>query len=90
MSRFVKFKFLCAALMFALAAHAPSALACAVCFGQSDSPIAQAAKWGVFALLAVVVCVLGAIASFFIFLAKKAAAVAAATPSDLTASTSKA
>ncbi len=51
------------------AAH--SAPACAACYGASDSPLAQGMNWGIFSLLAVVVCVLGGIASFFIFLAKE-------------------
>jgi hypothetical protein len=32
-------------------------------------------NWGIFSLLAVVVCVLSGIATFFVFLAKKSAAV---------------
>jgi hypothetical protein len=51
-----------------------SILACAACYGQSDSPLAQGMNWGILSLLAVVVSVLGSIAMFFIFIAKKAAA----------------
>jgi len=50
--------------------------ACAACYGQSDSPLARGMNWGIFSLLAVVVCVLGGIATFFVFLAKKSATVA--------------
>ena len=90
MSRFAKIKFLCAALALGVVAHAPSALACAACYGKSDSPLAKAMNWGIFSLLVVVVCVLGTIASFFIFLARKAASVAANAPSgELAASTPK-
>ncbi len=54
----------------------PDALrACAACYGQSDSPLARGMNWGIFCLLAVVVCVLGSIATFFVFLAKKSASV---------------
>ncbi|SPE50575.1 exported hypothetical protein [Verrucomicrobia bacterium] len=49
--------------------------ACAACYGQSDSPMAKGMNWGIFSLLAVVVGVLGCIAGFFIYLARKAAAV---------------
>ena len=49
--------------------------ACAACFGQSDSPLAEGMNMGIFSLLVVVVFVLGGIASFFIYLAKKSAAV---------------
>lgn len=66
--------------LLALAAGLPvnSALACAACYGKSDSPLAQGMNWGIFSLLAVVVFVLGTIATFFIYLARKSAAVAAA------------
>ena len=46
-------------------------LACAACYGQSDSPMAQGMNWGIFSLLAVIVSVLGGIGGFFIFLARK-------------------
>ena len=58
-------------------------LACAACFGKSDSPLAQGMNMGILSLLVVVVSVLGGIAAFFVFLVKKsaaAAALAAATP----------
>jgi hypothetical protein len=51
--------------------------ACAACYGQSDSPMARGMNWGIFSLLAVVVCVLASIATFFVFLAKKSATVSA-------------
>jgi len=54
-----------------------SVFACAACYGQSDSPLAQGVNWGIFSLLGVVVGVLGAIASFFIYLARKSAAATA-------------
>ena len=60
-------------LCFMLGCHSTSALACAVCFGQSDSALAKGLHWGVLSLLAVVLCVLGGIASFFIYLAKRSA-----------------
>ena len=65
----------------AMAAAPQSALACATCFGKSDSDLAKAMNWGILSLLAVVVFVLGGIAAFFIYLARRAAKNAgAATP----------
>jgi hypothetical protein len=49
-----------------------AALACPVCFGQSDAPMARATNMGVFFLLGVVVAVLGCFATFFIYLARRA------------------
>src|SRR2546425_967500 len=40
-------------------------MACAVCFGQSDSPMAQATNMGIFLMLGVVAVVLASFASFF-------------------------
>jgi len=48
------------------------ALACPVCFGQSDSPLAWGAKMGVFFMLGVTVSVLAAFAGFFIYLMRRA------------------
>jgi hypothetical protein len=47
------------------------ALACPVCFGQSDSPMAQGVNMGIFFLLGVVACVLAAFAVFFVYLARR-------------------
>jgi hypothetical protein len=46
-------------------------LACPVCFGQSDSPMAQGVNMGIFFLLGVVGCVLVAFAVFFVYLARR-------------------
>ena len=69
MNRLVKFKLLlrCLASRRWLL-HAHSALACAACFGKSDSPLAQAMNWGIFSLLAVVVSVLGGDRGAFLFI----------------------
>ena len=71
----------CALLFLGLAlALAPQPVrACAACFGQSDSPLAKGMNMGIFSLLAVVVFVLGGIASFFIYLARKSSAAAASS-----------
>jgi hypothetical protein len=60
---------LSAALMLAIPRVA---LACPVCFGQSDSPMAQGVNMGIYFLLAVVAGVLAAFASFFVYLARRA------------------
>jgi hypothetical protein len=52
------------------------ALACPVCFGQSDSPMAKGVNMGIYFLLAVVGGVLAAFASFFVYLARRARAFA--------------
>lgn len=60
------------ALFSALIVAVPRvALACPVCFGQSDSPMAKGVNMGIFFLLGVVVCVLAAFAAFFIYLARR-------------------
>ena len=48
------------------------ALACPVCFGDNDSPMAVAMNMGIFAMLIVVAGVLGAFATFFIYLIRRA------------------
>ena len=66
------------ALLTACAVAAPRvALACPVCFGNSDSPMAIATNLGIFAMLLVVAGVLGGFASFFIYLMRRARMVAA-------------
>ena len=63
----------------------PAAMACAVCGGASDSPMAKGMNWGIFSLMAVIGSMLAGIASFFVFLAKKSAqldSTPAAEPSD--------
>ena len=50
-----------------------SILACAACYGQSDSALAKGMNWGIFSLLGMVVAVLGGISSFFFVLARRAA-----------------
>jgi hypothetical protein len=52
------------------------ALACAACFGQSDSPMAQGMNAGIYALLGVIGTVLCGAATFFVFLARRATGVA--------------
>jgi hypothetical protein len=53
------------------------ALACPVCFGQNDSPMASATNMGIIVMLGVVGVVLGGFASFIIYLNRRAKLVAA-------------
>ena len=52
-------------------------LACAACYGQSDSPLAEGMNMGVLFLLGVVTLVIGGFVTLFVMLARRAAAVAA-------------
>jgi hypothetical protein len=54
----------------------PPLLACAACYGQSDSPLAKGMNWGIVTLLGTVLLVLGGIAAFFVSLARRSAALA--------------
>lgn len=82
MRRLFGSKLFLALLALAMALPMNSAFACAACYGKSDSPLAKGMNWGIFSLLVVVVGVLGTIASFFIYLARRAAAVNAAPPAN--------
>ena len=62
-----------------------SALACPVCFGQNDSPMAIATNMGIIFMLVVVAGVLSAFASFFIYLMRRAKLAAAQEASEGTA-----
>ena len=54
------------------------ALACAACFGKSDSVMARSLNASIFTLMGVIGTVLVGAASFFVFLAKRAATTAQA------------
>ncbi len=60
-----------------LAFRAEPVFACAACYGQSDSPLAQAMNWGIFSLLGIVVSVLAGITTFFVVISRKSASVRA-------------
>lgn len=61
-------------------AACPEASACAACFGKSDSPLAYGMNAGIYVLLAVIGSMLGLIASFFVFVSRRAARMAGAEP----------
>jgi len=52
-------------------------IACAVCFGASDAPMAVATNMGIFVMLGVVAVMLASFAGFFIYLNRRARALAA-------------
>jgi hypothetical protein len=47
-------------------------LACPVCFGQTDSPLARGMSLGILFLLGVTGVVLGSFAAFFVYLIRRA------------------
>jgi len=59
-------------LTLAVAAVPRLALACPVCFGNSDSPMAKATNLGIIAMLVVVAGMLASFAAFFIYLNRRA------------------
>jgi hypothetical protein len=63
-------------VLVAALASPTGALACAACFGKSDSNMAKSVNAGIFCLLGVIVTVLIGAASFFVFLSRRAAAAA--------------
>jgi hypothetical protein len=63
-------------LTIALLAAPRAAFACPVCFGDNDSPMAVAMNMGILFMLIIVGGVLGAFASFFIYLIRRAKQVA--------------
>jgi hypothetical protein len=67
-----------------LVAAPRAVLACPVCFGQSDSPLASAINMGVIMMLGVVAVMLGSFAAFFVYLNRRAKLVAGGTanPAD--------
>jgi hypothetical protein len=71
-----------AALTLALLVAPRAALACPVCFGQSDSPLAKGLNMGVFMMFALIAVVLVAFAAFFVHLMRRARLAADAPPPD--------
>lgn len=46
-------------------------LACAACYGRSDSTLAQGMNWGIFTLMGVILTVLTCITVFFVHIVRK-------------------
>ncbi len=59
--------------MVAWLAVPSSALACAACFGRSDSPMAKGMNMGIMTLLFVIMSVLVGISIFFFYILRRAA-----------------
>jgi hypothetical protein len=57
-------------------------IACPVCFGASDAPMAVATNMGIFVMLGVVAVMLASFAGFFVYLNRRAKALAEAGPAD--------
>ena len=68
--RFTWTRLALAALMFWLSLP-PQATACATCFGKSDSKLAEGLNNGIFALLGLVLLVLGWLAGFFFYVSRR-------------------
>jgi hypothetical protein len=66
-------------VLILLASHS-AAWACSACYGKSDSAMARSLNASIFTLMGVVVTVLAGAASFFVFLAKRAATMAQTEP----------
>jgi len=66
----------------AAAVASPSALACASCFGKSDSSMAQGMNAGIFVLLAFVLLFWIAFGSFFVFIVRRARQTGEPLPGD--------
>jgi hypothetical protein len=58
------------------------ALACPICFGQSDAPMAQATNLGILAMLGVVVGMLASFGAFFVYLNRRARLAAASDKTE--------
>jgi hypothetical protein len=57
--------------MLAVLLWPDSLLACATCYGASDSPLAQGMNWGIMTLLAVVFSVMAGIVGFFVHVGRR-------------------
>ena len=57
----------------ALFASGGRAFACPSCFGQAQGPLIDAARLGIWLLLALTLCLQGAFAAFFLYLRRQAA-----------------
>ena len=71
MSRSNKIFWLLAAALCVALAQPGSLLACAACYGKSDSAMAKGMNAGIFSLLGVIVCVLSAVALFFVHVVRR-------------------
>lgn len=62
-------------LVMLTAVLAPARLmACAVCYGESDAPMARGVTWGILALAGVIGCVLSGVVVFFVHVKRTSSA----------------
>lgn len=54
------------------------ARACAVCYGETDSPMARGLVWGILVLLGVLLAVVAGVGWFFVHMRRREAAVSVA------------
>jgi len=73
---------LIAVMLGCLAVLAGRVQACAVCYGASDSPLAQGMNWGIVTLLGFIGFVLAALVVFFVHLGRRSARLLAAEQSQ--------
>ena len=64
----------CISISLAIVCQPQRLLACAACYGQSDAPMAHGMNWGIMSLLAIIGMVLACVAGFFVYLARRSAA----------------
>jgi hypothetical protein len=57
-------------------------VSCPSCFGQAQGPLIDAARLGIWLLLAVTLCLQGAFAAFFLYLRRRAASCAGQPPDE--------
>jgi hypothetical protein len=65
-----------------LLSSAGPAFACPSCFGDAQGPMIDAARLGIWLLLAVTFCLQGAFAAFFLYLRRRAASCADQPPKE--------
>lgn len=65
-------------VVLAILSHPAGARACAVCYGEPDSPASQGLTMAIFALAVVVMGVLGGVVAFFVQASRKAGLLEAA------------
>lgn len=66
-------KVVCFALLLA-AVNPVRALACAVCYGESDAPMARGLTWAILALAGVIAGVLSGVVAFAVHMKRKSSA----------------
>ncbi len=69
-------------IAFALLLAPRVALACPVCFGQSDSPMAQGVNMGIYFMLGTIGVVLLGFAAFIVYLVRRARLFSEEGPAD--------